>query len=211
MAGKIIAIIANGESLVSDWARDNLRDASIIIAADGGALLCSELDIRPDYIVGDMDSISRELKDTFSDSEFILRPDQNSTDMQKAIDFAMSLSPVLIKVFSSFGKRIDHTIANVLLFQEYETSVPLVIYDNFGRMSLLSPGKHSLRGRIGMTVSMFSLNPLENLILEGFKYPVDEQSFSGSFIGVSNVYVKEISHVSFDSGKLFLYEMLNDE
>ncbi|MGD9486611.1 MAG: thiamine diphosphokinase [Calditrichaceae bacterium] len=211
MAGKIIAIIANGESLTTDWSRDNLKDASVIIAADGGALLCRELDIHPDYIVGDMDSISDELKNTFSESEFILRPDQNSTDMQKSIEFAISLSPVLIKIFSSFGKRIDHTIANILLFQEYETSVPLVIYDNYGRMSLLSPGNHSLRGRIGMIVSMFSLNPIKNLVLDGFRYPVEGKSFPDSFIGVSNVYEKEVGHVSFDSGKLFLYEMLNNE
>ncbi|MGD9899058.1 MAG: thiamine diphosphokinase [Calditrichaceae bacterium] len=211
MAGKIIAIIANGESLTSDWSRDNLKDASVIIAADGGAHLCSELDIHPDYIVGDMDSISDALKVKFSDSEYILRPDQNSTDLQKSIDFAISLSPVLIKIFSSFGKRIDHTIANILLFQDYETSVPLVIYDNFGRMSILSPGRHSLRGRIGMTVSMFSLNPIKNLVLEGFRYPVNGQSFSNTFIGVSNVYEKELGHITFDSGKLFLYEMLNNE
>ena len=157
MSEKIVAIIANGRALESDLAREVVKSASIIIAADGGALSCKESDIRPDFIIGDFDSVSRELLEHFHDVEVIHLEDQYSTDMEKALNFATSLSPNRLIVLSAFGKRMDHTGANLLFLTEYNEQVPVTIYDNFGCMRILEAGIHKLNYPPGTIISFFSL------------------------------------------------------
>ncbi len=208
MYDKIIAIIANGEIIESLLLEEILADVSIIIAADGGAVNCRILNIKPDYIIGDLDSITPELRRHFSDTKIINRPDQNYTDMQKAIRFALTLSPRRLKILSAFGKRADHTIGNMLIFQDYRESVPIEIYDNYGKMQILNAGKHVIKGETGKTVSILSMAPVTNLTLKGFRYTISNRNFNPSFIGVSNVYESENCQIEFDSGKVFLYEVL---
>ncbi|MEJ2055547.1 MAG: thiamine pyrophosphokinase, partial [Calditrichaceae bacterium] len=102
MAEKIIAIIANGRPLEPELARKAVRPASTIIAVDGGALSCKESGIKPDFIIGDFDSITRELIEHYKDVEIIQVKDQYSTDMEKALNFASSLSPDNLIILSAF-------------------------------------------------------------------------------------------------------------
>ena len=115
MEKNVIAIIADGEKVNN--IRRILKDADIIIAADGGANLCKLQKVKPDYIIGDLDSITYENMEFFSDSKFIEITEQENTDLQKALNYALSLNPTKIKIISSFGKRADHTLGNILIFQ----------------------------------------------------------------------------------------------
>jgi len=200
-----VAIIANGEELEKNRLENILADVDIIIAADGGANLCREQQIKPDYIIGDLDSITYENMEFFSDSKFIEITEQENTDLQKALDYALSLNPTKIIVISAFGKRTDHTLGNILIFQNYDESIPLEVYDNFGVMTFYSPGKYELKLQLGQTISFFSLTPITGLSLLGFKYPIVNTDYSSNFIGVGNVIINEKCTVEFQKGKLISY------
>ena len=203
MENNIIAVIADGEKVKN--IKRILKDADIIIAADGGANLCRSQQITPDYIIGDLDSITLANLDFFSKSKVIEITEQNNTDLQKALDYALTLNPTKIKIISSFGKRADHTLGNILIFQNYDGSIPLYIYDNFGVMSLYTAGKYELTLPLGQTVSFFSLSPIKGLSLKGFKYSVDNENYSRNFIGVSNIVFNQKCTVEFQKGKLIYY------
>ncbi len=203
MEKNIIAIIADGE-VVQNIGKI-LKDADIIIAADGGANLCRSQQITPDYIIGDLDSITYENLEFFSESKFIEITKQNHTDLQKALNYALMLNPTKIKIISAFGKRADHTLGNILIFQNYDESIPLEIYDNFGVMNLFTKGKYELKLQPGQTVSFFSLSPIKGLTLQGFKYPVTEADHVKNFIGVSNVALMQNCTIEFQKGKLISY------
>ena len=83
MIKNIVAIIANGEKCSN--LEKILMDADIIIAADGGANLCREQQITPDYIIGDLDSITYENMEFFSDSKFIKITEQENTEDRKSV------------------------------------------------------------------------------------------------------------------------------
>lgn len=200
MEKNIIAIIADGEK-VNNIGKI-MKDADIIIAADGGANLCRTHKIIPDYIIGDLDSITIENMEFFSKSKFIKITEQNHTDLQKALNYALSLNPTKIKMISVFGKRIDHTLGNILIFQNYNESIPLEIYDNFGVMNFYTPGKYELTLQREQTVSFFSLSPIKGISLQGFKYPVNNAYYSKNFIGVSNVAITGNCTIEFQKGKL---------
>lgn len=203
MKKSIVAIIANGEKF--NDLEQILKDTDIIIAADGGANLCRAKQITPDYIIGDFDSITLENMKFFSGSKFIEITEQDHTDIQKALDYALSLNPTKIKIIAVFGKRMDHTLGNILLFQNYDNTIPLEIYDNYGIMTFYSPGKYELNLRPGQRISFFSLSPINDLSLKGFKYPVKNANYSKNFIGVSNVVINQKCTVEFQKGKLISY------
>lgn len=203
MEKNIIAIIADGEKVQNIG--KILEDADIIIAADGGANLCRAQQIAPDYIIGDLDSITLGNIEFFSESKFIEIPEQDHTDMQKALNYALSLNPTKIIVISAFGKRTDHSLGNILIFQNYDNSIPLEIYDNFGVMTFYTPGKYEFTLQPGQTISFFSLSPINNLSLKGFKYPVKNANYSKNFIGVSNVVINQKCTIEFQKGNLISY------
>jgi len=203
MKKNVIAIIADGEKVNN--IEEILKDTDIIIAADGGANLCRSQRIKPDYIIGDLDSITYENMEFFSDSKFIEITEQENTDLQKALDYALSLNPTKIKIVSAFGKRTDHTLSNILIFQNYEDTIPLEIYDNFGIMTFYSLGKYELKLQLEQTISFFSLTPIHGLSLTGFKYPVNKADYQSNFIGVSNVVINRQCTIEFQKGKLISY------
>jgi len=203
MKRNIIAIIANGEKVNNIG--NILRDVDIIIAADGGANLCRLLKITPDYIIGDFDSISLENEEFFSESKFIEITEQDHTDMQKALDYALTLNPTKVKIISAFGKRTDHTLENILIFQNYDSSIPLEIFDNFGVITFYYPGKYKLTLQQGQTISFFSLSPITDLSLKGFKYPVNNATYTSNFAGISNVVINKKCTIKFIKGKLISY------
>lgn len=207
MSEKIIAILANGNRINHDLLKKILSNVSIIIAADGGAELCRYYSIKPDYIIGDLDSITKETRKKFADTKIIFEPDQNFTDLQKALRFSCTLKPDRIIILFAFGKRIDHTICNILIFQNYRENIPLEIYDGFGKMELYFPGKYDLIGKAGETISFFSLEPIYNLSLTGFKYSISNKIFKKYFIGISNIFEKEKCQIQFDKGKLISYRV----
>ncbi|MBT6994792.1 MAG: thiamine diphosphokinase, partial [Candidatus Cloacimonetes bacterium] len=110
-----IAIVCNGKRI--DNLTEILKNVDTVIAADGGANFCLDNNISPDFIIGDLDSIKLNCK--IKNESLIQITDQNLTDLQKSLNFAEKLNPTEILVISAFGKREDHSIANLLIFQNF--------------------------------------------------------------------------------------------
>ncbi len=64
-------VICNGEVLVKKAIAPLLQKSSFIVCADGGANKARELGIRPDVIIGDLDSISPATAKLFSNVKTI--------------------------------------------------------------------------------------------------------------------------------------------
>ncbi|HGY56885.1 MAG TPA: thiamine diphosphokinase [Caldithrix abyssi] len=210
MQSKPVAIFANGDVVSGMTVKRFLTPDTVIIAADGGAELCRVLQIQPHYLLGDFDSITEDTKRFFSKAQIIERPSQDYTDLEKALDFAIQFWPETITVFAALGRRADHALGNLLLLQRFDADVPIQFVDDYGRLRLLKPGRHTLRGGIGQTVSIVSFGPVKNLHLDGFRYSAPGMEVYKDFLGVSNVYENETCHISFDEGKIFLYEVFEE-
>jgi thiamine pyrophosphokinase len=204
---KPVAIIANGEPQDENLIKTILEDVHTVIAADEGADICKKFKIIPNIIIGDLDSISTETMNEFSAAEIIYRPDQNSNDLSKALEHAKTLSPTVIKIIALWGKRTDHIVSNLLICNNWDSDIPLQIFDNYGKMSFLNPGHHQLRGNPGETVSFFSLAAIKNLTLKGFRYEVNKKTFGTSFNGLSNIYDKGNVSIEFSKGRLIVYDV----
>ncbi len=95
-----ILIIANGSFSSRQKISEFAGKADVIIAADGGANLCAEYGIKPTLIIGDFDSISDSTKGHFQDVKQIYIQEQESTDLEKALSYALTYQPQEIRFFS---------------------------------------------------------------------------------------------------------------
>jgi thiamine pyrophosphokinase len=203
----IISIIANGEKTDPFILKRYTEDSHLIIAADGGLQNCYDAQIQPDYLVGDLDSYDKKLLCEFPALKTKQISDQDTTDLEKTIGFAMGFRPTQIRFFAIFGLRSDHTFANMILLQNFSNKYKVEVYDNYGKMVLFHPGKHIIKGKIGKTVSFFSFNAVKNLTIEGFKYPLKGHTDLRAFFGISNVYSSHSCKVSLSEGAILMYEL----
>jgi thiamine pyrophosphokinase len=204
---KKIVIIAKGEPPTPDQLKTIKTQYDYIIAADGGICWCLDNDVTPDCLIGDMDSFD-SLPVGISQSTKLLRiPDQNTTDMQKALAYAASLNPEVIEVFASFGKRTDHSLGNVFILNNYSARPKLIMHDHFGTFSILMPGIEKFSNKKGQTISLFALSELLDIQLDGFEFPVNREKLATPFLGVSNMIAKDSASISFEKGKLLVYQL----
>jgi thiamine pyrophosphokinase len=201
---KTILIIANGEQPRETILKKLVEKSDVIIASDGGSNICHQNNIYPHFIIGDLDSIDSRLFSFFKDTEVIQLIDQETHDLDKALGFAKTLKPRLILITAAFGKRLDHSLANLLLLQKEFKNLPLEFYDDYGILSIIT-NHRQLKLSVGQTVSLFSFLPIFGLSLTGFKYPVQNKDFPSGFTGLSNIVTSATVQISIKKGFLYLY------
>jgi thiamine pyrophosphokinase len=206
---KSILIIANGELPGADILMKLVTKSDIIIAADGGGNNCYKKNINPDFIIGDLDSIEEPVLKHFKYCEIIKIENQNRNDLEKALQFSQTLKPDIIRITAAFGKRLDHSLANLLLLQTRFQRQPLEFYDPCGCLSLIS-GKYELSNPIGTVVSLFSFLPIQGLSLSGFQYSPSDVNYPNGFSGLSNTIQQKNPTIWLKKGSLFLYIVHED-
>ena len=85
------------------------KDA-LVIAADAGADRLLKFNIVPDWIIGDLDSVS-EKTITKLEEWTITNKDIQKTDLEKAVEYAFEKGVEDITIVGWAGGRIDHTLA----------------------------------------------------------------------------------------------------
>ena len=82
----------------------------IVIAADAGIKNTHKFNIKPDFIIGDFDSLGY----TPTDSNTIIHPiEKDDTDTMLAVKFGFEKGYNNFRIFGGIGGRLDHTFANI--------------------------------------------------------------------------------------------------
>ncbi len=96
-------IIANGALPSRRLVRRLASAADIVICADGGANKTRPMRITPDFIIGDMDSITPSTKKYFHRIPSMFVEDQDSTDLEKAIQLCIDMMCTSVNVVGGRG------------------------------------------------------------------------------------------------------------
>jgi thiamine pyrophosphokinase len=195
------------------------RSADCLICADGGVRHARRLGLRPDLVVGDMDSATDDDR-AFIDTNQIplsLHPrDKDETDAELAVQAALrQLDPEgkqTIMLAGAFGSRPDHVLATQLLAAAQAS--PL-------RHFQLTDGRSSFYTLAGPDTLILDLPPdeLDNLVIsaipvsprvegltyEGLLFPLADVSLEqGSSRGVSNKAIRSPIWISLSAGRLLV-------
>ena len=197
-------IFANGEFIPTSNVDESVSAAELIIAANGGSLHCRALGIRPNVIIGDLDSMELEDQAIWRAEgvEFISHPaDKDQTDLELALLQAKAAGADKITVFAALGRRWDHSVANLMLAAE-KNLVGLAIEFLHGDQRLfVIQNEADLDAEIGERVSLIPLRgDAEGVTTYGLKYALNHETLTfGSSRGVSNVAIANGPSVKIDA------------
>ena len=110
-------LIANGEKPKNKMIIDILQNAKNIICVDNGYELASELNITPSVVIGDLDSV--DISKVNQSVIIIKEEDQNTNDLEKALNYCLSKNIRDIILVGATGKRDDQNLATILISLDY--------------------------------------------------------------------------------------------
>ncbi|MEI6610854.1 MAG: thiamine diphosphokinase [Deltaproteobacteria bacterium] len=208
---QIVNIVSGGRIGDRDFFRKKISrmENVLIICCDGGVRHLQQTGIKPDVIIGDMDSIDSDQLESYSrqDVKIIKYPaSKDFTDTELALDYAINLKPAVIYIWAALGGRLDHTLSNLFLLEKTK-ALPIKAYliDEYCEVFLLSSDV-TINESAGQTVSLIALSPqVEGIALRGFLYPLDDAILRmGESRAVSNIINDDEAKISVRSGCLLV-------
>ena len=187
-------------------------DDDYVIAVDGGLSYCGILNVEPDLILGDFDSLSEQeklaveqLKQTVPEKICQLPVCKDDTDMLAAIKKGLELGYTDFRIYAATGSRFDHTLANIqcLLYLKNHGAVGYLV-DGTGMVLVLQNESVHFRKELEGTMSLLALTrEAKGVNIRGMKYPLENAVITNDFpIGISNEFIGEAAEVSVENGEL---------
>ena len=208
---RLAVILANGAPPAADLLRRALARSALFLCADGGANTARALGVRPAAIVGDFDSITPETAAHFVDVPQVRDLDQERTDTEKAIEYALAQGAFdEITLLGATSGRLDHVLGHVGLLRKYLGRVRLVMESGDGR-SYVADADIELQCPRGTVVSFFALGaPVEGVTTENLRYPLRDRRLDLGFQdSISNVVEKTPAWIRVKQGTLLVVEVSN--
>jgi thiamine pyrophosphokinase len=204
-------LVASGEPHPGDerW----LRGADLVVAVDGGAAWLARRGVRPDALVGDLDSVAPELVTRLeADGVAIERHPtaKDSSDTELALAYALRHGAGEVDIIGAFGgPRVDHELANVLLLNTPLESADVRLRRGAATLTAVRGGSEiEIGGSPGTVVSLLAIGgDADGISTAGLRFPLGDETLpTGSSRGLSNVVIEAPAKVRLRRGTLLVYE-----
>jgi thiamine pyrophosphokinase len=199
-------VFAGGDPIDSRWLHALPVDAWIV-AADSGLEHVHALGRHADLLVGDLDSVTEATLQRAVASGTVVEAhptDKDATDLELALDAAKRAGATRVTVVGAGGGRLDHFLANALLFVAPEWAafeLDALVGDS---LVAVVRGHTELRGPVGSIVSLLApAGPATGIHTTGLRWRLtDDQLQPGSTRGVSNEMTEPLATVTLRDGVL---------
>lgn len=197
------AIVANGKTTAINALLPLIKRHKHIIAADGGLAHLHALHITPELIVGDLDSVSKELLSQYERVPKRTFPtDKDASDLALAVDIAFSEGAQEVTIYAALNGRIDHTLSNVFLLSTKPGRIH--IESEQEQLTAIS-GSVTFPTHPGEVISFFPLgDKVENVTTQGLQWNLQNQKVDSGFFSLSNVATGSFVTIDTGSGVLLL-------
>lgn len=197
-----------------------------IICADGGTNFCYKLNLLPDLIIGDLDSIDKKVlayyakqnvkiiktikEKDYTDFELALMAieDEIILDVQNRFKNTNVVYPKKrnskILVIGATGKRVDMTLSNILKLQNNKNMIFITEKFEYMRYISLKDSVEKIENLKGKTFSIIPITTLKNLDLKGFLYNLDKTTIDKSIGLASNIVRDDVAYIYCLEGEMYL-------
>ena len=181
-----------------------LEKEDLIIAADGGLRHLQSLEVSPDVILGDFDSLGY-----IPEGANVFPVEKDDTDAMLAIRHGLAMGFKEFIIYGGMGgSRPDHTFANLQSLQylaEHDGRGYLVSKDHL--ITVMKEETLVFPATAEGILSVFCVgSDTEGVTLEGLKYPLADGTLTSSFpLGASNHFTGKTTFVTVKKGCLLLF------
>lgn len=179
-----IIILCNGQFPTEPYPLYLLDSAEGVVCCDGAIEKWLEHDAsaRPLAIVGDLDSVSNQLKERFA-SVLVHISEQDDNDQTKALRWVLENHPEVSEVvfLGATGLREDHTIGNLGHLMDYPRDFDLgdrklSMVSDYGTAFVVTDSGDLHLGE-GRRISLFAADNSLRITSEGLEWPLDHVVF----------------------------------
>ena len=195
---KNVSVILNGQMPTDNTIINQITNSDYIIAVDGSANKLFDLEITPDVIIGDLDSL---LNIKNEDIELVETSDQNKTDFRKTLEWCIKKNILNISIFGISGESEDHFLGNYYTLSDFGEKISWKAFTDF---SVISPcvGNKKFESFKGQKVSLFCMKGSSTINSENLEYPLQSYHLKPSDDAVRNLSLED--HFTIESTNTIL-------
>ncbi len=183
-------ILAGGEFETKPSLKKLAQQAELVIAADSGLHHAGPLGVVPNVLVGDFDSVSKEvLKRYPSLPREKHLPEKGKLDLELAIDTAKKQGAKKLTLVGALGNRLDQSLAAIFISARIKSEgLAVSLHSDKQDVYPISAGEViELDAPLATTFSLLSLKETSKVSVLNAKYPLENFSLAfGLGLGVSN-------------------------
>ncbi|MCL2412954.1 MAG: thiamine diphosphokinase [Bacteroidales bacterium] len=202
---KTAIILADGEFPKNAILQEKLHCAKMLICCDGAVQKLLDFGVIPNFIIGDMDSISEENKIKFADI-LIFNQNPETNDLTKAVKFCIQNGFKNVEILGATGEREDHTLGNISLLANYMDELASVkMFTDYGVFTPISQTT-TFESFENQVVSIFSITPETLITTDNLAYPVKNHKFLSWWEGTLNRSLGGQFSIKIDFGKIIVFQ-----
>lgn len=181
----------------------NITDNDLVIAADSGLNNIRKLNIIPQLIIGDFDSLGYKPE---GDCVITHPVEKDDTDTLLAVKYAFEKGYKHFRIFGCIGGRLDHTFANIQTATYIaENGGTAVFYGESENFTVIKNNHIRFEKNNSGNISVFALKDSKNIDIEGLFFEMKNGDLSPSFpLGVSNKFINTEAIISTKNGTLLI-------
>ena len=198
------ALIVNGG--LNSTKRDQLGNYDLIVAVDSGTEQAYKLFLKPDLIIGDLDSIDEKtIKRAEKDEVQILKyeTNKNETDFELALKHVINKEIKDITIIGGEYGEIDHLfgVLTVIISFHEDQKISWIHKDQ----TVLIPNSKKITIGNNVEFSILPFTNLKNLNISGAQWNLDNENIEfGKSVTLRNISIDNDIEVSVEDGKFCL-------
>lgn len=188
------------------------EQADFVICADGGTRHADYMNVIPDMIIGDMDSIDPDLLGKYIGKGVktrLFKTEKDETDSQLAVDIAFEQGFKDIVLLGAFGSLPDHTLANVMLLEyiRQKKGTGKIVTDN-AELSIVRNCTEFDRECFNRISLIPLTEKVSGITTAGLKYKLlNDVLYRADTRGISNRFEEERVRIKVQEGVLLLVKV----
>ncbi len=179
-----IILLGNGIPPKNPAILKKFKMANSIICLDGAADKLIRIGLRPDIILGDLDSLAKDQVEY--PCELVLLDDQSKNDLEKCLSWCCAIGITELSLIGFTGGRDDHTMSNLWVILSYAHKIKLVIYTDYSTIYCVK-NKSSFKTLPGQIVSIIAPDKDIKITTTGLEYQINNSNLISPSNGISNV------------------------